>query len=236
MKIILKITVFSAVFLMLAGGLVSCEGKEKLQWNDCLGEERWFEVNNVSRYSDVVGMKFFGQITRSFYDFENIELGCAYWEDGGIRIVLPKTVKPNYLRPLDYGGHLFPPTISNENVRVIRASLQGVDKDDSWAENFSPFKEIEDGFVMAFFIYADSDVTISGHNKINQTFVNGIEQESTIIHSIELKKGWNIQYYSRTVKRVGNKITLTEQTTTSPVNGLRWYGDRESLDIRFRPI
>ena len=190
MKKILKLTALSVVFLMLVGGLTSCNEVEKNETQ--LGTGRispLFEakVANASEFSNVVAVKLtvFDRFDTTMWGNGNlsiterrVEISRGDWKDGSFTIELPQTLAPNHLRPLvgDRGANH--PTnmrgvaqtavdISNGDVRIVDALFVGIDKNGNAIATFSPIRSERDRHgqteVSAFFTYVDSDVTIAGY-------------------------------------------------------------------------
>jgi len=181
-------------------------------------------VENASKYSNIVEVRLICIRNISFYEQEIVEFARGEWKDGDFKITFPKTVDPEYLtKPFQLGKYV--PTFSNENVRTVNAHLIGVDKDGQWVDSFFPCIAIDDGFVQSHFVYVNSDVIISGNNEIIETYTSGVELNATITYSMELKKGWNVYYYSKTTATTENKVTMTEKNSTTPISGLKLYGE-----------
>ena len=238
MKKVLKLTVLSAVLLIFVAGFVSCEDKKEMQemqeiQQGCINE--WcFDVENGSEFTDVVEVRFvLGDIA---------ELTRSTLKNGRFTIILPETLDSNNLRSLSQGtNYWLPPagfrpptlTVSNENVRVGDFRFVGINKYGSEVAEIRPIKT-EDGILAfgLFFVYADSDVTVSGYDGlwgfyITSMFIIAPNKN----YSIELKKGWNVLWISTngdisTNGGIEGTTTITAQSLTAPSIGIKWYGSR----------
>jgi len=224
--------------LLLFIGCNSTEDEAELEVEVQQEDELYFyaQVENASQYSDIVSVIFAVphptnpcgvDYVRIDGEWElipcnnNIELARGDWKDGGFSIELPKTIETDYLAPLSVPSIM---SISNENVKFRDAGLIGIDKDGfSVGAVFSLVKKLgEENYTRAVFRYVDSDVTISGYQK--WVYSNNVEQ--TMTYSVEWKKGWNVWYFSRNISRIDGKIaTVNDQCSSTPISGLKWYGD-----------
>ena len=230
----MKIKIFriTAILLFLAGGMTACSVNGEVQ-RSCVDEkgcvDEWrFEIGNASKCDNFVEMK----VTMSInpFGYETIDLARENWECNGFTFYLPKTINPNYLMPIDFN---LPTTvdISNKNAKIGTVFIAAYDKDGSFVNNLAPCKEIKDGYyVQANYVYVDSDVTISGYYKSESVY-----NEAMITYSLEYKKGWNVWYYLSYRTRTGDKVTVANEWTTTPVSSLKWYGE-ERHDWEFRII
>ena len=231
--------------------------------NDLLDDEGniYVKVENASAYSNVV------EVVLMEYDERlniNVELARVSWEDGGFTIVGLNNITPNDIVPL-INGHMHPtsirisdPTVnvSDKNVKLTNAKFWGVDKDGNMVTRFAPFKVTNYGFTEAFFTYVDSDVTVSG--KVHEFATFTVPEEnygySPVYHdlfqtySVEWKRGWNIWFYSASLKigtryvwtpelsvylDIGPSWIETEKWLADTVYELKWYGGAEKLRINY---
>jgi hypothetical protein len=178
-----------------------------------------------------------------------VEFASGDWKDGGFTIEPSKTLAPNYLyalinnsgQPTTIINPQSTVTISNKNVKLMNASFWGVDKDGNVVTHFYPFRIDEDGNAKeAFYTYVDSDVTIFGRNE-GWTIITEYDKDKhadiwyewkkNTTYSIKWKKGWNVWCLSGS--RSTTKRTITEQWSTTPVSGLKWYGGEDLWKLEF---
>ena len=241
------IRTFGVSLLVIAFAITGCNSSSELQNDEKENipqdnpyiEDDYFinaKVEDASKYSDVVsviltaphpynpcGVEYMLiEGAESPPCDEYIELARGEWKDGGFTIELPKTKETDYLEPLN-----LPPTlsISNKNVKFKDSGFIGMNKDGFGLYGFYLMKQSVEGDVSrAIFRYIDSDVTISGNHQI----VYSSTYELSVTYSIDLKKGWNVWYYSSSISRVDGKIIVVEQWSSTPVSGLKWYGQSPS--------
>jgi len=231
MKKILKFTTLVAALLVFAGVFFSCKKGEEKPQQGCVNE--WcFYIENASKPNSIVEVRLMVYDTISEWAPvpNHVKLARTNWESDGFTIELPKTLEQNHLRTLFNGN--FPAsiptnqptvTVSNENVRVATAHVIGFDKRGLPAISFSPVvvydNEVPWGFTQAIFTYVDSDVTISGYTYVE----TGFGYDISTAYSIEWEKGWNVWYFSKyeIISETG-RLIMTEQWTTSPIDGLKW--------------
>ena len=184
------------------------------------------KVENASKYSNDVEVKFF-----TFRE-EYVELARSEWKDGSFAIKLPKTLNPNLLIPFD--GVIEGLTISKENLKTKEAYFSVLDKKGNYVTSLYLAKKTEDGFVEAFYEYFDADAIISG-STTNLAYLYEKNDscdccelylwKTNTSFSVEVKEGWNIWYYSASVSR--EERIITAQWSTTPISGLKWYGDED---------
>jgi len=197
----------------------------------------YVKVENASEFSNVAEVKLM------VYDRSidmNIELTNGEWKDGGFTIEL-SMLDPNYCYTLANSGFPtsianIPPTmtISNNNVKVGNVNFCGVDENGNLVTHFYPFIDENGTTNRAFYTYVDSDVTISGYTEESGYYhiIEGSnapeEFKQTTTYSVKWEKGWNVWFVSRSQIREGDIMIITEQWSTAPVSGLKWYG---SIDL-----
>ena len=137
-------------------------------------------------------------------------IAAGSYSNGGFTLELPQTVKSSLLFDVqewfdDVDGLNF----SNSTAKITYfEDVTGYDSEESCG-NFVYSKVNEEGIqVWSMFVFANSDVTITGSN-------------SYLTCSITLKAGWNIVYV------VENGET---ELTTNTVSGLKWYCTKDFED------
>jgi hypothetical protein len=200
------------------------------------------KVENASKYNNVVEVKV---IAHDFNIGRDVELASSNWKDGGFTIELPKTLDSSYFTALIRGSGwttriVDKPstlTISNENVKILDVYFAGIDKNGSVIATFSPVKTNEDGSTEAIFTYVDSDVTISGSTQgwgwqilaPDAPDDTPDEFRKTTTYLVELKKGWNVWFFSRSETITDRIAIIRDQWSTTPISGLKWRGSEENL-------
>jgi len=208
MKKILKITIFAMGLLMLT---VSCKKEKKKTLYGCVGTRCFgFEIENVLKYSNATVVKIMTDRPGYCFEFSTktflppIEITRSDWKDNGFTIALPKIANTICLFTFWYSA---PPTvlISNRDAKWTCPWISLYDRFDNWEDGLVLAKKTKDGYVMARFIYIDSDITVSGHHSFST------------IYSIEWKIGWNwlVESYSTEtgIRRVSSTL----------VDGLKWH-------------
>ena len=199
------------------------------------------KVENASTYSNIVDVKLMG-FDRNLD--ENVELARGEWKDGEFEIELPSTLTKNFLYGLINNNGL-PSTIinvqptlhvSNKNVLLTNVEFWGVDIDDKLVTRFYPFMIYEDGNAeKAICTYVDSDVTISGYTETEVAITEYDEGKNMNIwylwgkntsYSIKWGKGWNL--WNLSSSKSATERTITEQWSTTPFSGLKWYLEEDS--------
>jgi len=220
-----------ALALILEGGFTSCSDNNELQKGYL--NKITAKVENASEFKDVVEVKLlvWDPINRT-----DVEIASSYWNNGGFKIVINESKSPTYLHPLICGDWYWSiasdfdkpstvideqqtVTISNKDIKLVDAFFVGFDKDGYRVATFSLVKFDKNGHIEAEakVSYINSDVNISGYT-----------YPSRINYSIDWEKGWNIWYRSTSQKRTGDDITTTQLWSSTPVKGLKWYGNSSS--------
>jgi len=185
------------------------------------------KVENASKYSDVIKVKL------TAWDYtagKDDVLVTVDFKNGGFTLDLPETLAAKYLasfeatfyRDEDEVNQL---NISNKNAKMTLAEIEGFDADDESVTYFVYGKEDNNSSTVAYYIYSDSDVDISGTIKTTDDEYDWEDNEN---YSLNLKKGWNVIYlieYDSTYKD-GKEIS-NASITSSPVSGLKWYGNED---------
>ena len=219
------------LLLMLMVLVSSCEKVGDKPYEDVL----YAKVENASEFSDIVEVKLMIHVGESI---GWVELACGKWKGDGFKIVLPKTIAPNYLNPLILDGwrKLYTEestiSVSNPNVEVRDFSfLEGVDKYGNAVASFKPFEIDEGGNVKdVYYTYVDSDVTISGYSESvftvmpDEGYTGPYEWKMTTTYSIEWKKGWNVWWTSSSWYAL--EATVTRKYSTNSSSELNWRGTK----------
>jgi len=226
-----------AILLTQTGIFSSCSmDNDLINEAGNLLETSYFKVENASDFSNISEVIIMGydRSTQDVNSYEFVKLARGDWKDGGFSISLPKTLNPNFLRKFTHIGWMpqsvidVSPAIfnSNRNVKVGDVEFWGVDKDGYKVAMFFPSKIDEEGNgLRAFFMYANSDATISG-------FADGVITvrpegghrilQIRTIYSIEWKKGWNAFTYSG-FESIAEE-TLREELSSVGFGSLKWHG------------
>jgi len=241
MKIeILKLT---AILMTIAVCFSSCNKKVELDIDElCTCEEEQQQgyledvviianVENASKYSRAT------EVWWSWYDMDLrtiIKPARAEWKNGSFAIELPETLDSNYLNG-SFGGSLDLLTISNRDVKTKEATFAAFENNGNYVTSLFHAKKTENGYVRAFYIYADSDATFYGSTtsgaylteKDNNGHCSLYLWKINTTFSVSWKKGWNIWYLSSSYSKA--ERIITKQWSSTPVCGLKWYGGEEFL-------
>ena len=174
------------------------------------------------------GSNYDGQITKvqlvAWNNSTNkyVMIAEGTWSNGGFTIDLAgKTLSNDYLYKFDDGDMPSTVKISNKDAKVCEDfRLVGVDEDGDDVTDFYYYKEDTNSEAGAGYFYVDSDVTITGTEKHSEE-----DWESTSTIKLNLKKGWNVTYYSGSCKESGSKEVCTSTWTTNSVGGLKWHAE-----------
>ena len=229
------------MLLVLTGGLASCNKNNEEILYGCIGG--WcLEVENGSEFTDVVELKLMASDARVAHNLTTIANSCL--KNGRFNIALPETLVQDYLFPLVDGNQWLSPqayiyvpsdrvTISNEDVNIGLLKIAAFnEKSRKFGDSreigvFFPVRNEEGISITGSLVYADSDVTISGHDRFVGRGLSPlvIPPESSRIYSIELKKGWNVLY----ILRQGDAAVLRAQCLATFMNGANWRGGRHQF-------
>ena len=232
----MKLQLYNIVtLLLLLMGLFSCTKNE---------DNRSINIDNLSaQVKNASSFNSIAEVKLLIYDISanrDTELAFGDWKNDGFTIVFPKILESKYLHTIIRGewwwslanSNYFAPStvidtmstisISNKNIKITDACFSGVNKDGLGItffslDNVGGISFRNESFTEAIFTYVDSDVTIYGYNR-NRS-------DLTKEYSINWKRGWNVWYRSVSHMRRGESIITKEQWTTTPVNGLKWYGN-----------
>lgn len=238
------------ILLVVAAAITGCGGicdSENLDFENGLEDDVFLsaKVVNSSEFNSTVKVNL---MMYGYYPYREVELASGVWKDGSFAMEFPERLDTKYLHPLisgdwlisAFGGTAFPVfapltvivafsniTISNENVKIVDAQFSGVDKDGNKSGIFSLDNAdgdwpANDFSTKAIFTYVDSDVNISGKGYIKSS---GFIVERTTTYSIKWKKGWNVWYRSVSYKTNSDSMIITEQWSSTPVSGLKWFGN-----------
>ena len=150
-----------------------------------------------------------------------VVLATGAWSKGGFTIELPETVDAKYLEPIAECDFGIPVTFSNKNTKILSeyihegsASVNGYNKDDEFVCAFMLSISRGDDYPFgAIYMYADSDVNISGSGKSHFGF--------DIVYSLTLMKGWNIVYITDTFINF-NFVKRDYTSSIRNASGLKW--------------
>ena len=170
----------------------------------------------------------------------------APYANGGFTLTLPQTVEAEFLSPWDDDDDEFYSDlkISDKNAQIMGMAEFGAysstssDFDDYDRVGWIHFgKEEFDGnygtgtgtynYARALFVYADRDVAMVGTVTWSDTW-DGVTYTQIEKHSVSLKKGWNIMYFTQSENYVnGERQGTTEEIhiTTATPSGLKWLGN-----------
>ena len=229
------------MLLALAVCFSSCEKKEELDIDElCTCEEEQQQsyledaviianVENASKYSkaDVVWWSWYDMDLRTI-----IKLAQAEWKNGSFAIELPETLDQNNVGEA-FGDMFDYLTINNRDVKVREATFVALENNGNYVTSLFHAKKIENGYVQAFYIYADSDATFYGSTTSGAYFSEKDDNghcslylwEKNTTFSGNWKKGWNIWYLSSSYSKA--ERIITELWSSAPVCGLKWYGGEE---------
>ena len=143
---------------------------------------------------------------------KDVEIASGDWSNGGFTIDLSNVVPTKYLSPVDweFSSSL---NISNVDAKICIADDIIGYKDGKEVASFSYYKGAKDSENLAIYVYADSDVSISG----SYTEEDG-RYYYTDKHYVKLKKGWNVAYYGYVYDgNVRNGILTSDE-----ISGLKW--------------
>ena len=236
----LKLAAFSAILLMLAGSFSACGEKEISQQPDDDGDWTFIKVADASKYSNITEVRL---VAVADLPEGGIELARFEWKDGGFTVELPDFVNPDYLKVYQ---NIIGLSVSNENVKYIAPFFVGFDKDGNYVTEFFLAKITKDGYTHATYIYVDSDAVLSGYAEYaaylfekdkNGNCIYSLENrhlwKTNTTFSMEWKKGWNIQYDSKSISKTKRTITELLSASTTPVCELKFYdGVEYSTAIR----
>jgi len=214
MKNTLKITVFSAILLILAGGLVSCEKEKEIPTSSV-------SVINVkipydNNYDDfIVAVKLLVNSERMLdtnsqqFFWQGTEIAQADFRDGSFTMNLPDNV--NSLELFDMS---FPSSIkmSEKNVMHTIARLVAYNEDGEQVGYFTyiHFFFCDESIVEGGLMYFDRDFTIIGSD-VSTAFISTA--------SCNFKRGWN---YVFTISRRNSAGVQLGEVTTSEPNCMHW--------------
>jgi helix-turn-helix protein len=135
----------------------------------------------------------------------------ANYSGGGFTLTFPATPPARFLYFVtDYFEVVSSLNISDESVRMMWVDgeeIVAVNKDDDQIGNVWYNKEIENGEVVASWVYVDKDVIVT------VTYQN-LEDGWLTNYSMNLKQGWNTVYMTNT--DTGTTFS------TQAVSGLKW--------------
>jgi transposase-like protein len=160
-------------------------------------------VENGSSYNELIDVVKLEAKNKSTDKYET--LASAEYKNRGFVLTLPETLNSKYMSIYEYPDGI---TVSNSNVKIARVDLSAY-KSDSHIGYFDHRSGAWEGFL----VYADDDVSITG------TKISGADTDTpwTSKYSVNLKKGWNIQYYMETTSE-----NYSDHTTTEPA-GAKWH-------------
>lgn len=222
----------------------SCNNDEMNDIQQEYEKEVYAKVENASEFNNVVTVKL---MVWSYNTHRYEELARCDWNGGRFTIGFPRIVDSIYLISPIHESWIAPqPTviISDDNIKIADACFVGIDKYGYEVAKFSPIRidvnyyftenEIGDGLkyadTEAFYTFVDSDVIISGYTagQGNYLLPEGSLSPGSFIqitnYSIKWKKGWNTWFFSKSHTREGGTMIETEQWSTTPIDGLKWYG------------
>ena len=157
-------------------------------------------------------------------------IAMGSWGNGGFAIEFPQTLDAKYLKFIEDENEFSMDgvTYSNNNAKLRFAWIAGYDKDDKFIDYFyyGKMDENENSYTGGGYIYVDIDVNISGTVKVTESF-----WEENYVYEPNLKKGWNIMYFSESFVREDGKEVATKEWKTATVNGLKWYASEDFWDL-----
>jgi len=198
--------------LAVAAALTSCNKDD-----DGAGDKITAKVENASELSEVKTVKLVAWIVSSE---ENEEIASADFKNGGFTLNLPATLASKYLYPLaeDMPSTI---TLSNMNAKMAEVSIYGYNSAGDRIASFNCSKEDGNTEYGMYWLYTDSNVTISGtetdeYEEYDEVYIS--------VFSLSLKKGWTAVYVTYTRTTQGGKTTYKSEYKNSPISGLKWYG------------
>jgi hypothetical protein len=175
----------------------SCGSKDNVEEGSSL---RQITIENVTAKDGYPLSNVDSVRLRFYYERANIELACAAFTNSKAVINLPASVENKYLATSFFADLPAEIKVSNPNVKAVKADLR---------TNFGRFQHAVEGW-SNYLIYVNENVTITGTG----TGVDGGGTSYQIKYSMELKKGWNMVYWT-------DDIEPFESTTKAPA-GVGW--------------
>jgi hypothetical protein len=208
-----RVTVFAAIF-------AAC-----IVFAGCNDDEDDPTITRITATGVEISAERNNQITQVHLVTENnagtVIHASGNWSNRGFTIDLPE-IAASHLRSADT---YFNPTdgprpatifVSNSNARVMSPWLEGHDADGKFVNEFRLGKVDGNTFTLVEYYYVDSDVKITG----SYTSPNG---RYIYEYSLDLKKGWNVTYYTETITIQSDGWVRNSKFSSSAVSGLSWY-------------
>ena len=195
-------------------------------------------IDNAAKFSEVTTVRITARYEAPNGNWTSVVIAESTFSNGRFTIQLPETVDARYLRTIGFDDE---PNIkvSNTKAKMLEIWDVGGYKGNEQIAGFS-FEKYEEtstsySYTSRAWIYVDSNVKIEGKIEDSGKWVDDEdgkewEWEETFTWALDLKKGWNVVYYTEAEAEQGNKYTEKEEFTSKPVSGLRWIGDLWSDD------
>jgi len=188
-------------------------------------------VENGNKYNDIIR-----RVRAASYGSRGDD-GAVHavstFANGRFSLTLPPTVNDRYL---SFVGGYFDEAlvnISDRNAKITMVDIEGWSSASGawnwnhWVGDFIHAKaDITNtslSMTMAFYFYADRDVTITGSEYFYLDGLLRIEEKYDLI----LKSGWNMVYQTLHM----DDVSLALEVSTTPVSGLRWYFEDDFYDM-----
>jgi hypothetical protein len=161
-----------------------------------------------------------------YYEWDSEIIASNNWSNGGFTLTLPAMLDDKFLWDLsdDFPTSL---TLSDRNVKVSNAIwFRPYNSDGDCRVGWLDYgKEDENSYVVAFFVYADRDVIITGSHDDYCCEECGTWFE---VWNVSLKRGWNKIYATEKEVQGGWRA----EYSTKAVSGLKWYFE-EMIDWQY---
>jgi len=159
-------------------------------------------------------------------DDKEVTLATGNYTNGGFTIIIPDYLPIKYLAPVEDIASTV--EISNTEVNIAKGFyIQGFDKDNKYVTTFFYGKKDGSTTYSIDYVYADSEVDISGTGVKTFTYEDDegleVEVEENYDFSLKLKKGWNNTYIAKSKTYENDTEVWTIEITSSAVEGYKWY-------------
>jgi hypothetical protein len=222
---------------IIAVAAISCEKEETIVGMTISGtlefskqfSDKFTEIHVYAEYADSSGI----------YGFNRATLARGAYSNGTFSLVLPAKIDDKFLR-LGFSGEDWDThfAVSDKSVRIGVFDFTATDYDEAIARSIEErnketgnngligtylyntfplvyIKSDDTSTTEGMFYYADRSSSITG----TMTSPDG----HTLTYSMNLKRGWNIVYYTDKYLEISGKKIRIEELTTNPVSGLKWY-------------
>jgi len=213
-----------ATIVVCLAGLTVFSGCKKDKDNDPdVGDNasKITATNVINSSSQIVTVKAQIHWHDDDYQCQDDVIAQAPYKDNGFTLELPATVSNKYLYLL---AEEMPDviTISDKTVNAADIYIEAFDKDDNNIGGF--YLTNNDESVYAMWYYVDKNVTIKGEYK---EIYEEYDEEEIGKYDVDLKKGWNVVYWSWTESHnnsTGRDVYTYTMTSQKPSGvNLSWF-------------